>query len=63
MPTYKILIVDDNPGMREVCSSVLTAAGHSVSVAEDGFAALIRLAEEVPDLIVCVAIALLADRG
>jgi CheY-like chemotaxis protein len=53
MPTYKILIVDDNPGMREVCSSVLTAAGHSVSVAEDGFAALIRLAEEVPDLIVC----------
>lgn len=50
---FKILIVDDNPGMREVCSSVLTAAGHSVTVAQDGFAGLLCLAEQPPDLIVC----------
>ncbi len=51
--SFNILVVDDNPGMREVCSSVLTAAGHHVMVAEDGFSALLLLAETVPDLIVC----------
>ena len=54
MPTaFNILIIDDNPGMREVCSAVLTTAGHHVTVAEDGFTALLCLAEAVPDLIVC----------
>lgn len=48
-----ILIIDDNPGMREVCSAVLTTAGHHVTVAEDGFAALLQLEDGVPDAIIC----------
>lgn len=51
--TFNILIIDDNPGMREVCSSVLAAAGHHVTVAADGFSALLQLAEKLPDMIIC----------
>jgi CheY-like chemotaxis protein len=51
--TFNILIIDDNAGMREVCRAVLTSAGHQVDVAEDGFTALLHLAERVPDLILC----------
>jgi CheY-like chemotaxis protein len=49
----KVLIVDDNPGLRAVCSEILTAAGYEVASAEDGFAGLLCLEKTVPDLILC----------
>jgi len=48
----KVLIVDDNPGMRAVCSALL-AADYQVATTEDGFSALLYLAKNVPDLIIC----------
>jgi CheY-like chemotaxis protein len=49
----KVLVVDDNPGLRTVCFAVLTSAGYEVAAAEDGFAGLLHLEESLPDLIVC----------
>jgi CheY-like chemotaxis protein len=37
-----ILVVDDNPGVRESLAMLLMCAGYDVAVAEDGFAALSR---------------------
>jgi DNA-binding response OmpR family regulator len=37
---FKILVVDDDEAMREVCSEVLTSEGYDVSVASDGWEAL-----------------------
>ena len=39
MPPCSILIVDDEPGIRELLSMILESAGHSVIVAEDGLEA------------------------
>jgi len=39
-PTARILVVDDEPGMREACRRVLSAEGYDVAVAEDGEAGL-----------------------
>jgi PleD family two-component response regulator len=36
----QILVVDDNPGVRETIAMLLMSAGYDVIVAEDGFAAL-----------------------
>lgn len=36
MPASSILIVDDEPGIRELLGMILEAAGHSVAAAEDG---------------------------
>ncbi len=47
----KILIVDDEPGIREVCSRALRAEGHEVSSCQSGEEAVTRLAERW-DLIV-----------
>jgi len=38
----RILVVDDEPGMREACRRVLAAEGYEVEVAEDGAAGLER---------------------
>jgi len=39
MPASTILIVDDEPGIRELLGMILEAAGHSVVSAEDGIEA------------------------
>jgi CheY-like chemotaxis protein len=39
----QILLVDDNPGVRETIAMLLMSAGYEVIVAEDGFAALLQL--------------------
>ena len=49
----KILVVDDDPGMREVCCAVLQAAGFDTSSEADGFQALLHLAGSTPDIILC----------
>jgi len=42
----RVLVVDDNEGMRENLAEALALEGYTVAVAADGQAALARLAEE-----------------
>ena len=49
---YQILLVDDDPGIREAIALLLTSSGYDVSTAEDGFAALEQLRRTLPHLIV-----------
>jgi two-component system OmpR family response regulator len=48
----RILIVDDDPHIREVLRVALSKAGMTVTEAADGRAALVRSTEDRPDLIV-----------
>jgi CheY-like chemotaxis protein len=47
-----ILVVDDNPGVRETLAMLLMCAGYDVAVAEDGFAALSELRKAMPDVVI-----------
>ncbi|MDR1701798.1 MAG: response regulator [Sporomusaceae bacterium] len=47
----KILIVDDQPGIRRLLTEVLTAEGYDVLAAANGFDALNLAAENKPDVI------------
>lgn len=47
-----ILLVDDDPALRDVLGMALEDAGHRVSLAADGREALLRLAERRVDLLV-----------
>jgi CheY-like chemotaxis protein len=53
MPGTKasLLIVDDEPSIREFLLWVLTEIGYSVRVAEDGLSALTEIRKEIPDMI------------
>jgi DNA-binding response OmpR family regulator len=46
-----ILVVDDDPHIRNLLRRVLTRAGYDVEQAEDGVAALGQIATHAPDLI------------
>ncbi len=48
-----ILVVDDEPAVRDLIEDVLADDGHAVRGAGDGLAALAEVAREPPDLIVC----------
>ena len=48
----RILVVDDEPGVREVTASLLKSQGYEVRVAEDGFDALLKLRTMPSDLVV-----------
>lgn len=48
----KVLVVDDEPSLREVLRKMLERDGHDVREAEDGEDALIRLAEQPADLVI-----------
>ncbi len=48
----RVLVVDDEPGMRDLLSRVLGDAGHTVDVVESGEEALVRLAGEKYDVLV-----------
>ncbi|MGY3691479.1 DNA-binding response OmpR family regulator [Bradyrhizobium sp. USDA 3240] len=50
--THRILVVDDDPHIREVIRVALRKAGMNVAEARDGKEALTRFAGERPDLIV-----------
>jgi DNA-binding response OmpR family regulator len=52
MPGSLVLVVDDEPTVREVVASYLRRDGHEVREAADGTRALELLAEAAPDLIV-----------
>lgn len=48
----RILVVDDDPGVRRLLSVQLGLAGHQVDIAEDGADALVALGREKPDVLV-----------
>jgi DNA-binding response OmpR family regulator len=48
----KILVVDDDPDMREALQMILESGGYTVVMAEDGEKCLVKLKEEHPDLII-----------
>jgi DNA-binding response OmpR family regulator len=47
-----VLVVDDDPTVREIVITYLTAAGHSVTSAADGNEALASVADGMPELVV-----------
>ena len=47
----RLLVVDDEPALREVISSTLVARGYDVVTAKDGLEALDQLVESLPDMI------------
>ena len=48
----QILVVDDDPGIRESLGMLLMFAGYDVATAENGASALLHLNRVLPDLIV-----------
>jgi len=48
----KILVVDDDPDMRDTLQMILESGGYTVVMAEDGEQCLSKLKEEQPDLLV-----------
>lgn len=48
----QILVVDDEPGIRNSLGMLLMLAGYDVAVAEDGVSAVSQLNRTVPDVIV-----------
>src|SRR5438270_2607201 len=50
-PKYEVLVVDDDPNIRETIAMLLMSTGYDVVLARDGFAALLRLRTTVPDVI------------
>jgi CheY-like chemotaxis protein len=51
-PTKRILIVDDEESVRVTISMLLVAQGYEVSIAEDGFDALLQMKSGVPELVI-----------
>ena len=49
---YRILVVDDEPLIRQTSAMVLASNGYEVRTAGDGFEALIELRQALPDLII-----------
>ena len=55
MPTgfnYRILVVDDEPGILNTSAAILEKKGYEVRTACDGFAALAELRRSLPDVII-----------
>jgi CheY-like chemotaxis protein len=48
----RLLIVDDEPSMREAVSELLAFKGYEVLTAQDGLDALDRLVQPLPDVII-----------
>jgi DNA-binding response OmpR family regulator len=49
---YKVLVVDDDPGVRRMVQDVLELEGYAVALADDGFAALRAIESDRPDCVV-----------
>jgi CheY-like chemotaxis protein len=49
---YRILIVEDDPALREFGKLLLNAQGYEVLCAEDGFEGLAALKQSLPDIII-----------
>ncbi|UCH40123.1 MAG: sigma-54-dependent Fis family transcriptional regulator [Gammaproteobacteria bacterium] len=53
MPSLQVLIIDDEPAIRQILSKVASDAGHTVSIAANGEEALARLAKGDIDVALC----------
>jgi CheY-like chemotaxis protein len=53
MPRFSILVIEDEVTMRDVLTELLSAAGHDVYGAPNGFEALPLLATQEFDVILC----------
>ena len=53
MPSLQLLIIDDEPAIRQILSKVATDAGHTVSIAANGEEGLARLAKGDIDVALC----------
>lgn len=51
-PRVRLMVVDDEPAIREVMADVLASEGYDVLTAEDGLDALTRLVDPLPDVII-----------
>lgn len=49
----RILVIDDEPGLRKSLSLILGDAGYQVITASDGEEGLRKVADEAPDLVLC----------
>jgi CheY-like chemotaxis protein len=49
---YRILLVDDEPGLRQLGQSVLESQGYEVLCAGDGFEGLAALKQSLPDVVI-----------
>jgi CheY-like chemotaxis protein len=47
----KVLVVDDDPSVRLLCSTVLTTEGFEVLEAQDGVSCIALAREQLPDLV------------
>lgn len=52
MEQKRLLIVDDEPSIRLILGAVFERQGYTVDTAEDGFAALRKVQQAVPDLVI-----------
>jgi CheY-like chemotaxis protein len=51
-PKHRVLVVDDEPSVRETLAMILKAAGHDVGTARDGFDALLQIKIRAVDVVV-----------
>ncbi len=49
----QILVVDDDPNVRQTVARSLISAGYDVAAADDGFGALLQLKKMLPDVMAC----------
>ncbi len=49
---YRILVVDDDPAVRETARAILATQGYEIITAVDGFDGLIQLRRSLPDVII-----------
>lgn len=50
---HKILVIDDNPDLRDMLTGLLSVKGYTVLTARDGEVGVATAAEEHPDLVIC----------
>ena len=48
----QVLVVDDDPSVRDCVARLLESAGYLVASAEDGFGALLQMRNALPDVII-----------
>jgi DNA-binding response OmpR family regulator len=52
MNPYKVIIIDDDPNIRELLSVNISAAGYSIDLAENGKDGLAKIMRDPPHLII-----------
>src|SRR6195952_4790752 len=53
LPPVRVLVIDDSNTIRRSAEIFLKQGGHQVVLAEDGFDALAKLSDYLPDLVFC----------